>query len=254
VKSILITGAGTGIGAATAKELSADPGLRLILVGRRLDKLEEVKSALQNAENHVCLSADVSDAKELEQGLSKIDLANLQLCGVFANAGIGGENTFGKADRWTEILDINLTGTYNTIMLCLPHLVRSQEAITNIVITSSCLAKFGVPNYTAYCTSKAGLLGLTKSLAVEYAPKGVLVNAICPGWVDTEMARAAIQKLADRAAITYEKSLAQQMKFIPTGKMSEPSEIGRLVAFLLTNQQSSITGQSIDINNGAYMN
>ncbi|MBL7942010.1 MAG: SDR family oxidoreductase, partial [Flavobacteriales bacterium] len=116
-----------------------------------------------------------------------------------------------------------------------------------------CLARFGVPNYTAYCTAKTGLLGLTRSLAVELSSERILVNAICPGWVETEMARTGIQKLADRDGISYQESFDRQMSFVPTGKISSPDEIASLVHFLLTNQQTSITGQGIDINNGSFM-
>jgi NAD(P)-dependent dehydrogenase (short-subunit alcohol dehydrogenase family) len=131
----------------------------------------------------------------------------LALDGVFANAGVGGENQYGISDRWDEIISINLTGTYVTIQELLPFIKKSNSDFKHIVITSSCLARFGVPNYTAYCTAKTGLLGLTKSLALELAPSKILVNAICPGWVETEMAKAGIQKLADRSGVAYEREL-----------------------------------------------
>jgi 3-oxoacyl-[acyl-carrier protein] reductase len=121
------------------------------------------------------------------------------------------------------------------------------------VITSSCLGRFGVPNYTAYCTAKTGLLGLTKSLAVELGSEKILVNAICPGWVETDMARAGIQMLADKIGMEYQKTFDEQMSIVPLQRISQPEEIAELVKFLLSGLQTSMTGQGIDINNGSYM-
>jgi NAD(P)-dependent dehydrogenase (short-subunit alcohol dehydrogenase family) len=121
------------------------------------------------------------------------------------------------------------------------------------VLISSCLARFGVPGYTAYCASKAGLLGLARALAVEWAGRGVLVNAICPGWVDTEMARAGIQALADGAGQPFEQARREALALVPLGRMSEPEEIAETVAFLLGPGGSSFTGQALDPNCGSWM-
>jgi 3-oxoacyl-[acyl-carrier protein] reductase len=110
-----------------------------------------------------------------------------------------------------------------------------------------------VPNYTAYCTAKTGLLGLTRSLALEVASEKILVNAILPGWVETEMAKASIQRLADRSEVNYEQALAEQKSYVPLNRISKPEEIGKLIKFLFSNEQTSITGQGIDINNGSFM-
>jgi ketoreductase len=130
---------------------------------------------------------------------------------------------------------------------------QASNKFRHIVITSSCLARFGVPNYTAYCTAKTGLLGLTRALAVEHARAGILVNAICPGWIETEMAKAGIQMLADKAGMAYEKSFEEQMNMVPTGRIGQPDEIGQLIKFLFSDLQTTMTGQGIDINNGSYM-
>ncbi|MCB0762240.1 MAG: SDR family oxidoreductase [Flavobacteriales bacterium] len=253
MKSILITGAGSGIGRASAIALSKNAEIRLILVGRRVEALEETLAELENREQHVLLDVDITHKEAFAKSLRKALEPGSSLHGVFANAGIGGENTYGEGDRWDLILNTNLNGTYYTIMECLPYL-RGTSGYKNILITSSCLARFGVPNYTAYCTSKAGLLGLTRALAVELAHEQILVNALAPGWVDTEMARAGIQLLADRSGATFDACLEQQMSYVPTGKMSTPDEVGRLVTFLLTNQETSFTGNTFDINNGSFMN
>jgi NAD(P)-dependent dehydrogenase (short-subunit alcohol dehydrogenase family) len=196
---------------------------------------------------------DISDKKAWQALFSNTDTSSMNLCGLFANAGIGGENNYGENDRWEEIITTNLTGTYVSIHECLPYMKQASNKFRHIVITSSCLARFGVPNYTAYCTAKTGLLGLTRALAVEHARAGILVNAICPGWIETEMAKAGIQLLADKAGMAYEKSFEEQMNMVPTGRIGQPDEIGQLIKFLFSDLQTSMTGQGIDINNGSYM-
>lgn len=253
MKTFVITGAGSGIGRATAIVLSKLNDVKLVLVGRTASSLEETFDLLEKKEQHHHLAIDIRNAQAWKDALASINAQSLNICGVFANAGIGGENKYGDNDRWEEIISINLTGTYTTIEELLPYLKKSNEKFRNIVITSSCLARFGVPRYTAYCTAKAGLLGLTKSLAVEHASDNVLVNAICPGWVETEMAKAGIKKLADMQNVSYEEGFKEQMSYVPLNRISQPEEIANLVKFLLTNEQTSITGQSIDINNGSFM-
>lgn len=252
MKTIVITGAGSGMGAATAIRLSAYADHRIILMGRKVDALKQTLSAMQHPENHTALPVDITDAQSLRKSLAEA-IGNGSVECVFANAGIGGENTYGENDRWNEILEINLTGTYNTIMECYPYIQRSQEKFRHVLITSSCLARFGVPNYTAYCTAKTGLLGLTRSLAVQWAREYILVNAITPGWVETDMAKAGIQLLANRAGTSYEDSFNEQMGYVPTGRISQPEEIAAFVEFMFSGLQNSITGQALDINNGSYM-
>lgn len=252
MKTIVITGAGSGMGAATAKRLSTHANHRIILIGRKEEALRQTLLGMKHTENHIVLPVDITDAKSLSASLAD-SIGDSSIECVFANAGIGGENTYGEHDRWNEILQINLTGTYNTIMECYPYMQRSQEQFKHILITSSCLARFGVPNYTAYCTSKTGLLGLTRSLAVQWAREHILVNALTPGWVETDMAKAGIQLLANRAGSSYEESFNEQMGYVPTGRISQPEEIAAFVEFMFSGLQNSITGQALDINNGSYM-
>jgi 3-oxoacyl-[acyl-carrier protein] reductase len=239
MKTIIITGAGSGMGQATAIRLSQNSMNRLILVGRTASNLESTLSQLNNPSQHFIFSMDVRDSEAWKNNLRFVNAETLNISAVFANAGIGGENHYGEGDRWDDIISTNLTGTYATIMEALPYLSSSKEEFKHIVITSSCLARFGVPNYTAYCTAKTGLLGLTKSLAVELASKKILVNAI--------------QMLADRGGKDYQNEFDQQMSYVPLQRISQPDEIASMVEFLMSGKQNSITGQGIDINNGSYM-
>jgi NAD(P)-dependent dehydrogenase (short-subunit alcohol dehydrogenase family) len=252
-KTYVITGAGTGMGRATAQLLAENPDNQLLLIGRTRTTLEETWSTLTNKNQHSIADFDIRNSDAWKTATGAILSNDSNVCGIFANAGIGGENHYGDNDRWEEIISINLTGTYVTIMELLPFLRKSADTFKHIVITSSCLARFGVPNYSAYCTAKTGLLGLTRSMALQLATDHILVNALCPGWVETEMARASIQRLADRSQQPYEKAFNEQMGYVPLNRISQPEEIARMVAFLFSNQQTSITGQGIDINNGSYM-
>ena len=246
--NIAVTGAGSGIGRSIAKVL-AERGYSLILLGRNLDNLQSTKGLLKNSEQHQCQTCNIRNSAEIKRSLENVP----SLYGLIANAGIGGENQFGDQDRWGEIIDTNLTGTYQTIQACLPLIKKDRAPFKKIIIISSILARLGVPGYSAYCASKAGLLGLTRSLAAEHSGDGILINALCPGWVNTEMAQEGLQGFADALDISKDQAYKEAMKPVPLGKMSQPEEVAKLVAFLVSEEQTSFTGQTLDINNGALM-
>ncbi|MDB5131536.1 MAG: short-chain dehydrogenase [Mucilaginibacter sp.] len=245
-KTYLVSGAGSGIGRAIAQKLSND-GHTCILLGRNATHLQQTLASLQPGSHHI-LTADITDKKSLSNAFT--ELGDVAIDGLIANSGIGGENNWGNTDRWQTIIDTNLTGTYNFVNTFLPKLINAGEK--HILITSSVLARLGVANYSAYCASKAGLLGLMRSWAVQFAPENILVNAICPGWVDTDMAQQGLQGIADGIGITKDQFYDIAMQSVPLRRMSQPEEIAGLVAYLLS--QRSITGQTIDINCGAVMN
>jgi NAD(P)-dependent dehydrogenase (short-subunit alcohol dehydrogenase family) len=249
-KTILVTGAGSGIGRAIAQRLSKNNYL-LLLLGRNQEHLEETRKSLEYPEKHQCISCDIKIPKEIHKALEKSKVDSLYA--LVANAGIGGENNYTSDDLWHEIIDTNLTGTYNTIQESIPYLKKQEAPFKKIVILASILARLGVPGYSAYCASKAGLLGLNRSLAVELAQDKILVNALCPGWVDTEMAHEGLRAFSETLKITKEKAFDQAMADVPLGKMSTPDEIAQFIAFLISDAQTSITGQTLDINNGAMM-
>ena len=233
-RHIVISGAGSGIGRSIAQTL-AERGYSLILLGRNLGNLESTKNLLKNPSQHQCQPCDIRNSGEIHQALANVS----SLYGLIANAGIGGENQYGDQDRWQEIIDT---------------LIKKNPApFKKIIIISSILAKLGVPGYSGYCASKAGLLGLTRSLAGEYSNDGILVNALCPGWVDTKMAQEGLQGFADTLKISREDAYKEAMKQVPLGKMSKPEEVAQLVAYLASKEQTSLTGQTLDINNGALM-
>ena len=249
-KTIVITGAGTGIGRATAQTLAGE-GYPLILLGRNVSNLEETRKSLPSPENHKIHSCDIRHPEDIRKALkdSRVD----SLYAVIANAGLGGENHYEKKDRWQEVIDTNLTGSYYTVRECLPLLKKNNADYKKILFVSSILARFGVPGYSSYCASKAGLLGLMRSLASELTADKILVNALCPGWVNTAMAHEGLQGFANALSISKEEAYQKAMSEVPLGKMSEPEEIAKFICFLISDAQSSITGQTFDINNGAMM-
>jgi NAD(P)-dependent dehydrogenase (short-subunit alcohol dehydrogenase family) len=247
-KNYLISGAGSGIGKAIAVKLAAENN-NCILIGRNPKKLEQTLNELKDGE-HYAMNLDITSVSALHKGAEKLE--GFRIDGLIANAGIGGENKWGIADRWNEIIETNLTGTYSFVNTFLPLLRQSDSSFKHVLIVSSVLARLGVANYSAYCASKAGLLGLMRAWAVEWAPEKILVNAVCPGWVNTSMAQEGMDGIAKGLGISREEFHTMAMKSVPLEKMSEPDEVADLIFYLLN--QRSITGQTIDINNGSVMN
>lgn len=245
-KTYIISGAGSGIGRAITQKLATNNNC--ILLSRNESSLKETLEMLP-ANNHQILVADIRDKVQLEKAATQLNASFID--GIIANSGVGGENYWGENDRWDEIIGTNLTGTYNFVNTFFPML-KTASAAKHILLVSSVLARLGVANYSAYCASKAGLLGLMRSWAVQFAPQNILVNAICPGWVDTEMSQQGLQGIADGIGISKNEFYNIAMQSVPLGRMSQPEEIADLVAYLLS--QKSITGQTIDINCGAVMN
>ncbi|HEX7625597.1 MAG TPA: SDR family NAD(P)-dependent oxidoreductase [Gaiellaceae bacterium] len=232
-KHVVVTGAGTGIGRAIAERLAAE-GARLTLLARDESRLRDVVPGAATK------SVDIRDHDAVLAAFDE------PLDALVANAGIGGPNEAGAGDRFDDIVQTNLFGTYWCARAAEPQLADGGR----IVVTSSILARIGVPGYTAYCASKAGLLGLVRALAAELAPRRIQVNAICPGWVDTDM---AWQGLSEWPGLTPEEAWEIAQREVPLRRMSQPAEIAGTVAWLLSEDALGVTGQAIDHNNGAFM-
>ncbi len=252
----VITGGGTGIGRAVAVRL-AERGAALALFGRRREPLEAVAReagavAVAAAVNCFTASVDVCDQAALDAAFDDAARALGPLHLVVANAGTGGPNEPGAADRWDEIVRTNLDGCYFSFRAFERHLAPGADWKHAIAI-SSCVARFGVAGISAYSAAKAGQLGLVRSLAQELAPKRVLVNAICPGWVETEMAVARMREIAAQSGADYAETRAGLLADVPLARISEPQEMAALVEFLISPGGAAFTGQTLDPNNGAWM-
>ena len=250
-----VTVAGTGIGRAVALRLSAE-GARVSLFGRRTEPLEETRDLAVSAgaapDSVFLASMDVRDDASVTGGLASAVTALGPLRGVIANAGIGGPNFPGEEDRFEDLVATNVGGTYRTLRAAQSLLV-DDGGPRHMVALSSILGRFGVPWYTGYCTSKTALLGLVRALAMELADQEIQVNAICPGWVETEMAWEGIDGMATAMKVSREEAFAIAMKDVPMGRMSQPEDIAGLVAFLVSPDARGITGQGMDMNGGAFM-
>jgi len=232
-RHVVVTGAGTGIGRAIAQRLAAE-GARLTLLARDESRLRDVVAGAR------ARSVDIRDRDAVLAAFDE------PLDALVANAGIGGPNAAGDEDRFDDIVRTNLYGTYWCTRAAEPLLPDGGR----IVVTSSILARIGVAGYTAYCASKAGLLGLVRSLAAELAPRRIQVNAICPGWVNTDMAWAG---LSEWPGLSTEEAWEIAQREVPLRRMSEPAEVAGTVAWLLSDDAIGVTGQAIDQNNGAFM-
>lgn len=247
-RHVVVTGAGRGIGKAIALRL-AQEGARLSLLARGVEALERTAEEVGGA---FTARADIRDARQVERAFAAAARANGPVHALVANSGVGGPNEPGEGDRFLELVETNLVGTYRCVRAAQRRLAPGPGR-RDIAVVSSILARIGVPGYTGYCASKAGLLGLVRALAAELAPENVQVNAICPGWVDTDMAWEGIDLMAEAMGVTREDAYREAMRDVPLRRMSQPEDVAGTVAWLLSPDARGVTGQAIDQNGGAVM-
>ncbi|MCC7398398.1 MAG: SDR family oxidoreductase [Planctomycetes bacterium] len=247
----LVTGGGSGIGRGIAACLVAR-GAAVAVLGRRRQPLQRTVAALSGGRAKVvAVVGDIGDEAGVRRAVARAAKALGGLDVLVNNAGVGGPNGCAVAgpERWHEIVRTNLDGTFFATRAALPHLGDGGR----IVNISSVLGRFGVPGYTAYCASKHGVIGLTKALALELAPRRITVNAVCPGWTDTDMAQSGLLALANALQLDLNTATRQAMAAVPLGRMLEPEEIGELVAWLCSPAAAGMTGQAISHCGGQVM-
>lgn len=245
----LVTGGGSGIGRGIALGL-AEKGVRVAVCGRRADLLDQTVARIrEGGGSAMSMSADVTNRDEVERFVASVVNEWGQIDILVNNAGVSGRTPMDDPDdtRWLSILDVNLTGSYLCSKVVLP-LMKDPGRIVNM---SSVLGRFGVPGYAAYCTAKHGIIGFTKALALEVAGRGITVNAICPTWVDTDMARQGIEETAAILGMSAEEFRTQAVAAVPIKRMAEVGEIVALTMYLCQADAASITGQVINVCGGA---
>jgi NAD(P)-dependent dehydrogenase (short-subunit alcohol dehydrogenase family) len=230
----LVTGGTRGIGLAIARRLVAE-GFHTIAVARNLP----AEAPMPGLDLAAC---DVADAGQVRALFTDIGHRFGRLDLLVNNAGLAGADTMapdGDDALWHAILGTNLNGTYYCCKQALPLLTDGTGRIVNIAST---LGLRGVPDQTAYCAAKHGVVGLTRALALRLAPRGITVNAICPGWVETEMAAGRFQELG--------VGIDDIRATVPTGQLVQPDEVAAMVAYLAQPSSGSVTGQALVVDGG----
>ena len=238
-KNIIVTGASGGIGNSIVKSLN-DFGANILASGTKIEKLEELKSKFNNIK---ILKFDISNAEQIEEF---IDKATTELNGnldcLINNAGITQDNLAIRMslDEWKKVIDINLTSTFLLSKFAIKKMLKNKSGkIINITSIVGHTGNLGQANYTA---SKAGIVAMSKSLAIEYAKKNININCISPGFIKTAM--------TDKIDEKFKEIIVSK---IPSARLGEPEDIANAVLFLASNQSDYINGETLHVNGGMYM-
>ena len=246
----VVTGGSRGIGAAIAIA-AARAGGRVAVLGRSTDQLDAVAATI-TADGGVAaaIRCDVADPDSVRSAIATAE-TELGPCDVLVNnAGIAPSAPLAKTsnDMWERTMAVNLHGTYYATRAVLGGMIeRGRGRVINI---ASVAGKTGFPYTVAYCASKHAVIGLTRALAQEVATHGITVNAVCPGWVDTDMVATAVNNIAGKTKLTEEQARASLMARSPQQRMMTAEEVAGLVVYLSRHAARGINGQAINIDGG----
>jgi NAD(P)-dependent dehydrogenase (short-subunit alcohol dehydrogenase family) len=242
----LVSGASRGIGAAVARELDA-LGARVSLLGRDRAALEAVAGELHDA---VVLVADVGQAQAVEDAVAQASATAGPLAILVNNAGIAPSSPFLRtaAQTWSDTLRVNLEGVVNLTRAALPDMLGlGWGRVINIASTAGLR---GYPYVSAYCASKHAVVGLTRALAMEYVRKQITVNAICPGYVATDLLERSLDNIMEKTGVARADAAAQLRGSNPQDRFIEPAEIAATVRWLCLPGAESVTGQALALAGG----
>jgi 3-hydroxybutyrate dehydrogenase len=241
----LITGGGTGIGAAAAEHLNA-LGAKLSLLGRRIGPLQAVAEGLGGTP----IECDVTDPERIRSAFDEARAANGSIDLLVVNAGIAESAPFHKMTResWDRIIATNLTAAFDCARAAIGDLLKSDNG--RLLFVASVASLRGVPYAAHYAASKHGLLGLMRSLAVEYAKTNLTVNAVCPGFVDTPMTDQSVARVSELTGRSVDDSRSIITNLNASGRLVDPQAIGKIIATLCLPLSRDINGASITIDGG----
>ncbi len=249
----VITGAGRGIGAAVAMALSAS-GARLVLAARTRSEVEAVASRLREVGGTaVAVECDVTDpdavaalAHRANEELERIDI--LVNCAGAAAAGAVHRT---EIEVWDRLMAVNARGAFLCMRAFLPGML--ERRFGRVVNVASVAGLHGARYIAAYAASKHALIGLTRAAAADAAASDVTVNAVCPGYVDTEMTEQSIARIVERTGRTHEQALDAILSTTPQRRLIEPTEVAAAVAYLCSHSARGINGQTIVIDGGGLL-
>jgi NAD(P)-dependent dehydrogenase (short-subunit alcohol dehydrogenase family) len=243
VRTAIVTGGGSGIGLAISERLAAD-GAAIAIFDRDGGAADEAAAKIAaSGATAIGVTVDVTDRTQIDIGVQEVHTRLGRPTILVNNAGLQGFKSFLKitAEEWNQVLAVSLTGTFNCCQAVVPHMV--EEEWGRIVNISSSSAQGGQPFMTHYVSAKAGVIGLTKALALELGPKGITVNTIPPSMIDTPMLRDSQQQ-------GFLGNVEDAIARTPVRRMGRPEDIAAACAFLVRDEASYITGQVIGVNGG----
>jgi NAD(P)-dependent dehydrogenase (short-subunit alcohol dehydrogenase family) len=243
----LVSGGGRGIGAAIATALAA-AGCRVTLLGRDRGRLEA--RAQELGRGVTVVTADVAKRKDVAAAFAQARAAAGEIDILINNAGQASSASLGKTDAelWQRMLEVNLTGTYHCVHEAAPAmLARGYGRIVNVASTAGLT---GYAYCAAYCAAKHGVIGLTRALALEFATRNVAVNAVCPGFTDTDLLRDTLVNIQTTTGRSEAEARAALVARNPQRRLVQPAEVANAVLWLCLPGADSITGQSIAVAGG----
>lgn len=246
----VVTGGGQGIGAAIAR-LLVGKGANVTVLGRKLEAVQAL--AAEQPERMHAVSADVSDADQVQAAFASARQRFGPIAILINNAGQASSAAFLKTDLalWNQMLAVNLTGTMLCTQAAVPDMLQAKWG--RVVNVASTAGLAGYAYVAAYCAAKHGVVGLTRALALEFATKGLTVNAVCPGYTETDIVRNSIANVMAKTGRTEEQARAEFTAGNPQGRLVQVDEVADAVAWLCGPAASAITGQSIAVCGGEVM-
>ena len=248
----LVTGAGRGIGAAIARRLAAD-GARLSLLGRQREPLQALAASLPDSAQAQVVLCDVSDAAAVTRAWVEARAGLGPIAVLVNNAGQAVSAPLGRTSDalWRQMLDVNLGGTFHGCRETLPDMLGSGWG--RIVNVASTAGQRGYAYVSAYVAAKHGVVGLTRALALEVAAKGITVNAVCPGYTETDLLGASLATVVAKTGRSLDEARAEFARHNPQGRLVQAEEVADAVAWLCSPGAAAITGQCISVSGGEVM-